>query len=228
MRDVGKLATSSRQMRRPSAAGSAALSMRVDDRVGNDGAEQLVLDPARRFGRAQRHDADQITKACRRGRARQAAPCSGAPRRHPCRTASARIARRRRSWPASPFGSQPGGGSIGLSAAPRKKSARAGDLAAGRQFAGIAQAARGFQQLARIEIEHRLGVGLVAGARIVAAQHQQVAHAGAPRRSSRSLCSAMRLRSRQVSCRIGSMPCLDQHRRGGDARRDAAARRRRR
>ena len=31
------------------------------------------------------------------------------------------------------------------------------------------------------------------------------------RRRCRSLCSAMRLRSRQVSCRIGSMPGLDQH-----------------
>ena len=30
---------------------------------------------------------------------------------------------------------------------------------------------------ARIEIEHRLGIGLIAGARIVAAQHQQIAHA---------------------------------------------------
>jgi hypothetical protein len=71
----------------------------------------------------------------------------------------------------SPFGSQPGFGSIGLSAPPRKKIGAAGNFAARRQFAGIAQPARGFQQRARIEIEHRLGVGLVAGRGIVAAQH---------------------------------------------------------
>ena len=61
--------------------------------------------------------------------------------------------------------------------AAEEKIGAAGDLAAGRQFAGIAQAARGLQQRARVEIEHRLGVGLIAGARIVAAQHQQIAHA---------------------------------------------------
>ena len=95
-----------------------------DQRVGDDGAEELVLDPARRLRRAQRRDADDQRQPCRRCRARRAAPHSGAPRRHPCRTGSARIARRRRSWPARLFGSQPGGGSIGLSAPPRKKSAR--------------------------------------------------------------------------------------------------------
>ena len=68
-----------------------------------------------------------------------------------------------------------------MSAPPRKKRRRAADLAAGRQFGRVAQEARGLQQLARIEIEHRLGVGLVAGRRIVAAQHQQIAHAGGGR-----------------------------------------------
>ena len=81
----------------------------------------------------------------------------------------------------SPFGCQPGGGSIGLSAPPRKKLGAAGDLAAGRQFAAVAQAPRGLEQRARVEIEHRLGVGLIAGARVVAAQHQQIAHAAGSR-----------------------------------------------
>ena len=79
---------------------------------------------------------------------------------------------------ASAFGSQPGAGSIGLSAPPRKKSARPPILLPRRQLALVAQPARGFQQLPRIEIEHRLGVGLIAGRRIVAAQDQQIAHAG--------------------------------------------------
>ena len=45
------------------------------------------------------------------------------------------------------------------------------------QLAAVADADRGRDQRAGIEIEHRLGVGLVAGGRIVAAQHQEIADA---------------------------------------------------
>ena len=58
-----------------------------------------------------------------------------------------------------------------------KNSAEPVDLAPRRQFATIAHPDRGFDQRAGVEIEHRLGVGLIAGARIVAAQHQEVADA---------------------------------------------------
>ena len=44
-----------------------------------------------------------------------------------------------------------------------KEIGTAGNLAPRRQFAAVAQSPRGFQQLTRIEIEHRLGIGLVAG-----------------------------------------------------------------
>ncbi len=58
-----------------------------------------------------------------------------------------------------------------------KNSARAGHLAAGGKLAAVAHADRGLNQRTGIEIEHRLGVGLIARARIVAAQHQKVADA---------------------------------------------------
>ena len=99
-----------------------------------------------------------------------------------------------------------------MSAPPRKKSARAGDLAAGRQFAGVAQPPRGLQQLARIEIEHRLGVGLIAGARIVAAQHQQIAHAGRRRAQQIALQrDAVAVAAGELKDRLDAL--LDQHRR---------------
>ena len=53
----------------------------------------------------------------------------------------------------------------------------AGHLAAGGQFAAIANADRGLDQRAGIEIEHGLGVRLIARGRIVAAQHQKIAQA---------------------------------------------------
>ena len=51
------------------------------------------------------------------------------------------------------------------------------DLAAGREFTLVAQALRGFDQRPRVDIEHRLGVGLVAGLRVVAGEHQEVVDA---------------------------------------------------
>src|SRR5215468_5075519 len=83
--------------------------------------------------------------------------------------------------PASTFacklvGCHPGGGSIGLSALPRKKSARPPILTR-RQFAHVAKASRGGKKPPRIEIKYRLGIRLIAGTRIVATQHQQVPYA---------------------------------------------------
>ena len=75
------------------------------------------------------------------------------------------------------FGFQPAGGSIGMSAAPMKKSALPVTLRPDGNSPRSRIADRGLDQRARIEIEHRLGVGLVARARIVAAQHQQIADA---------------------------------------------------
>ena len=51
------------------------------------------------------------------------------------------------------------------------------DLAARRQFAHVAKASRGGKKPPRIEIKYRLGIRLIAGTRIVATQHQQVAYA---------------------------------------------------
>ena len=106
------------------------------------------------------------------------APRIGAPRRCPCRTASARNRRRPRALARSALGSQSGGGSIGTSAAPRTRSsfpsiARSrGKLAAARAcWSAIASSAPA------VEVVHRLRVGLVAGLRIVAGEHQDVADA---------------------------------------------------
>ncbi len=61
--------------------------------------------------------------------------------------------------------------------AAEEKIGASGDLATGRQFAGVAKPPRGIEQRTRIEIKHRHGIRLVTGARIVTAQHQQIAHA---------------------------------------------------
>ena len=53
----------------------------------------------------------------------------------------------------------------------------AGNLAPGRQLAVVAQPPRGLEQRFRIDVEHRLGIGLVAGFRVVAGEHQDVADA---------------------------------------------------
>ena len=58
-----------------------------------------------------------------------------------------------------------------------KNAAVAGDFASRRQRAFVAQPARGLDQRGRIDVEHRLGVGLVAGFRIVAGEEEEVADA---------------------------------------------------
>ena len=52
----------------------------------------------------------------------------------------------------------------------------AADLAARRQFAQITKASRRCEKSTRIEIKYRFCIRLVAGARIVTSQHQQVAY----------------------------------------------------
>src|SRR5262245_35410521 len=61
--------------------------------------------------------------------------------------------------------------------AAEKKIEVAADLPAGWKLARVPQASRGTEQRAWIKVEDRLGVRLIARARIVAAQHEQIAHA---------------------------------------------------
>ena len=56
---VASSSISSTQMRTPSRAGSAACFHARDQRLGDDGAVEVVFHPMRRLGRAQRIDADQ-------------------------------------------------------------------------------------------------------------------------------------------------------------------------
>jgi hypothetical protein len=86
----------------------------------------------------------------------------------------------------------------------------AGDFAARWQFAAIADFDRGFDQRTGVEIEHRLS----RPADRRRSDHRQrstsrfrIPSAAAP---SRSLWSASRLRSRQVSCSTGSIAVLVQ------------------
>ena len=74
-------------------------------------------------------------------------------------------------------GVQPGGGSIGASATPTKKCSAAPDRAPMRQATVIAHRHRGRREARRIEIEHRLGLGLIALARVVPLEHQKVGDA---------------------------------------------------
>ena len=149
----------------------------INQRVGNDGTEQFLLDPARRLGRAQRHDADQDRQFV--GHA-----VLGEPRHVAAHHAGIHAELRlhelragRRSWLAIRPGASRAADRSDCRRCRGRKSARPVTLRPRRQFAGVAQPPRGLEQRARIEIEYRLGVRLVAGARIVTAQHQQIAHA---------------------------------------------------
>src|SRR6516162_896902 len=103
-----------------------------------------------------------------------------------------------------PFGCQPGGGSIGLSAAPRKKSTQPEIL----RPEGNSPASRSRRAVSSSRYGSRSNTGLASG--------WSPADGSSPRSTkrlctpvaaapSRSLCKAMRLRSRQVSWRMGSM-----------------------
>ena len=79
--------------------------------------------------------------------------------------------------PRKASGDQPGAGSTGMSAAPIISGGRLPTLAARQDLAAVAQPGRERDQVARLQIEHRLCIRLIALGRIVAAQHQKVAHA---------------------------------------------------
>src|SRR5664280_1177611 len=133
-----------------------------DDCIRDDGAEQFFLDPARRLRRAQRHDADDERQLL-----------GGAVLRQPRHVAAhhAGIHAELRLYELR-AGIDLGLQSFRLPAglwvnrivgAAEEEIGAAGNFAPRGQFAGVAPPARGFQQRTRIEIEHRLGIGLVAG-----------------------------------------------------------------
>ncbi len=188
----------------------------VDKGLRDDGAEQLFADPIRRFRRAQRHDPDEDEKLV--GEA-----VLGKPRDVAAHHAGIHAELGLRELRA---GGDLGGQALRLPAGLRidravggaeEERRRACDLAAGRQFALVAQTARGFQEHARVDIEHRLGVGLVAGARIVAAQHQEVADA--ERRGAQQVAlqrDAVAVAASDLHDRLDAL--LDQDRGGGERR----------
>ena len=162
---------------------AAALGVRIgrafeaiDDRLRNDGAEQLVADPQRRLHRAQRHNADQQRNLV--GNAVLGEPCDVAAHHagihaelglHELR-AGAELGLERGRLPVRRRIDRVVGGA-------EKKRGAPGHLAPRGQFAGVAQFPRRFQERARIDVEYGLGIRLVTGARIVAAQHQQIVNA---------------------------------------------------
>ena len=124
-------------------------------------------------------------------------------------------------------GCHPGGGSMGMSAAPMKNSAAPatlapwGSLPSSRMARAVSVRARG------IEVEHRLGVRLVAGAWVVAPQQQQVADA------ERGGAHQLALQGDAVAVAAGELedrldPGPDQQGRRGRARPYGRARRRHR
>src|SRR5262249_15853451 len=148
----------------------------LDQAVGNDGAVEALLHPARRFGRAQRRDSDQEKDAPRRrvrGNARGGA----------AHDAEVHAERGLREFgPGGDFGRE----LVGLPARWRvdrrvggtEEEARvACDLAPGGKLALVAQLARHGRQRGRIDVEHRLGLRLVAGLRVVTGEAQEVVHA---------------------------------------------------
>ena len=149
----------------------------IDDRVGDDRAEELLLHPARRARRRDRRHADQHRELRRDAELEE--PRGVAPH-HAAIHAELRldeIARPPRAWRRAILGVQPAGGSIGRSAAPSSSSHRPLDLGARRQLALAPHRVGRREQAAAIEIEDRLGLRLVAELGIVAAQHQNVADA---------------------------------------------------
>jgi hypothetical protein len=78
----------------------------------------------------------------------------------------------------------------------------AGHLAARGQLTAVADADRGLDQSAGVEIEHRLRIGLVAGGRVIAAQHQQVANADAARRADRFAGEAIAVAAGELQHRL--------------------------
>ena len=183
------------------------------DGVGDDRAEQLLLDPARGLRRAQRHDADRAWRlAGSMSSSRRA--CSAARRRHPCRTGSARTARRPSTFALRRI-RLPVRRRIDRRVGGAEEEIRlAADLRAGRQFPG-----RGCRPRSRSAgRESRSNTGLASGwspcVRIVATQHQQVAHA------ERGGAQQVALQREPVAVAAGELedrldPVHQQDRRGG-------------
>ncbi len=156
--------------------GIARVLQPLDNVVGNDRAVELLLDPACGAAGAQRDDADEQRDAIGQS-------VLGKPRDVAAHDLDVHAKLRLSELRA--------GGNLALQALRHPVCGRidrhvgsaneevglAGDLAAREQFAAVADRDRGFDQRAGIEIEHRFGIRLIARARVVAAQHQQVADA---------------------------------------------------
>ncbi len=117
-----------------------------------------------------------------RARSRPGTARSAVPRQGPCRTASGRIGRPASILALRRSGSHPAGGSIGESAAPMKKFALPDTLWPDISFLPVANVPCSPAQGQGIEVEHRFGVRLVAGARVVASEQQQILDAQGRRR----------------------------------------------
>ena len=101
---------------------------------------------------------------------------------------------------------EPAGGANGFSTAPISQSGGGGQRPAGQQPALVAHGRGRPAAAARCPGRTPAWPGVVAEPRVVAGHQQHVAVCPARPRPSRSDCSAIRLRSRQVSCMTGSTP----------------------
>ena len=202
-------------------SGIGGLLEPLDEGVGDDGAVEVLLHPARRLGRAQRRDPDQQEEAARRrvlGEPRGVAPHdAGIHAELGLRELGAGrdLGRELVRLPAGRRVDRRVGGA-------EEELRLAGDLASGRQLAACRA---GRAPCAVSVVESRSNTGLVSGwspalgSSPVRHRRLRTPVAAAPIRSP---CSAMRLRSRQVNCRIGSMPSRTSMR-GRDRRREVRA-----
>ena len=199
-------AISSRQMRWPSATGSAAASSRATNASGMIVPQRCSFIQRADFAERSGAIADDQGEATACPRARRAVRRSAARCRHPCRTGSARIARRPRPWRRASTGCQSG----------RRIDRRVGgadeEVAACPAIlrpVGSSPCSRIRRAMADSAVVSMSNTGLVSGwspalgSSPVSTSRLRTPVAAAPIRSP---CSAMRLRSRQVNCRIGSMP----------------------
>ena len=176
----------------------------------------MLRHPARRLRRAQRVDADEHGELSRRRRPRQAAPHSGA--RSPASMQNWVCAKRA---PAATLALSAVGLPVGLRIDRHVGGAdeERGGCATLRPV-GSSPSSRSLRAVAisvcEVEIEHRLGVGLIAGLGLVAGEASGgCACRAPPRPSSRSAAPSGCGRGRS-SCRIGSIPRCIEDRRGRD------------
>ena len=172
---------SSTAMRSPSAAGSAACSSRAIKSSGMIVPIEALLHPARRFRRAQRRNADEQIKI-------RVALVLGKPRRvaaddrlRPCRTGSARTPRRPRPWPRACRAARRAADRSARRRR-RERTARGPSTLRPEGSSPLSRRSRAIaRQRGRIDVEHRLGLRLVAGLGIIAGKAQDVAHAAGSR-----------------------------------------------